>query len=436
MTDLSIENAFDVAVVGSGPAGCSTAILYAQKGLKVALIERFKDAESFKPVCTHFLQGCATPILKKMDVCSEIEGIGAIKNHINIWTKYGWIRPEKSASSDHHGYNIRRQSLDPIMRNKAVNHENVTMFQGWKMHDLVFVSPKRVSGVVIVDAVKGKELRLSVKLVVGADGRTSKVSSLVNSRISEKQNNRTFFVSYYKNLNLKTGLTSQLWLRKKDVAYAFPCDGGLTLLCLGMHKDNIKEFSSNTEQVFHDYFKALPDAPDMDAAERVAKVTQGKNMHTRRASYDVDGVALVGDSLLAVDPYAGTGIAWAIQGADWLVDSTAEVIKNGTHMELNRALRKYNKIHIKKLKWHTWMISDYSSGRDFNFAFPPERLIFSAAVNNVKIANQLDLFLNRVVGFEILLSPSLVLSAVVSSLKGWIQRTFTINETVNTDIVK
>ena len=33
-------NHFDVVVVGAGPAGCATAICCAQKGLRVALLER------------------------------------------------------------------------------------------------------------------------------------------------------------------------------------------------------------------------------------------------------------------------------------------------------------------------------------------------------------------------------------------------------------
>jgi hypothetical protein len=84
---------------------------------------------------------------------------------------------------------------------------------------------------------------------------------------------------------------------------------------------------------------------------------------------------------------------------------------------LQLATKRYAKLHESRLRDHTWMIANYSSGRDFNYVFPPERLLFSAAVDSVEIANMLDLFLNRVVSLRQLLTPKFLLQVVWVRLK-------------------
>ncbi|ACE84257.1 FAD-dependent oxidoreductase [Cellvibrio japonicus] len=399
----------DVLVIGSGPAGCTTALRYAQEGLRVALVERKRAMDSFKPVCTHFIQGCATPVLQKMGVLDTLKAAGAVRNDIHIWTRYGWIKPEVDADAQHHGYVIRRSTLDPILRDAAQNHPNIELYMGWRLVKLIENEQQDIIGAEIDSAEQKRTLRLAAQLTVGADGRNSAVAEGLPIRIHSTENKRTFFVSYYENLQLTSGAISQLWFWKKDIAYCFPSDGGVTLMCLGIHEDNMAQFKDNPEQAFHDYFKQLTDGPAMDMAQRVAPVTKGKHMHTQRRYHDRSGVALVGDALLGIDPFAGTGIGWAIQGGDWLVEETLPALKAQSPTHLRQALARYTQLHETRLRGHTWMISNYSSGRDFNYVFPPERLLFAAAVDSPEIARVLDLFLNRVISLRQLITPKFLL---------------------------
>lgn len=400
------KNRYDVIIVGSGPVGSAAAILYAEQGLSVGLIEKSKDINSYKPVCTHFLQGVATPILKKLNVVDEIEKSGAIKNFIQLWTKWGWIKPDPAVSAEHHGYNVRRKTLDPILRKRAAAHENVTLLQGYKMTALIFSDPKKVIGVEADDLEGGEKHKLFANLIVGADGRNSIVAKKINASYEKRKNNRTFYVSYYKDLKLTSGLISQLWFWGKHVAYAFPCDGDLTLLCIGLHDEQLSEFKKDYKTNFHNFFKELPDGPDMDSAERVANITVGPNMDTQRAVHQIEGVALIGDAMLSIDPYAGTGVAFGLLSADWLVEKTCRSLLENDPIALLNSVRDYENIHKKKLKEHEFIISSYSSGREFNYIFPPERAVLSSAVYDQKVANKLDLFLNREVNLSDLITFS------------------------------
>ena len=103
---------YDVVVVGASVAGSAAAILFAQQGLRVALIERSQDIDAYKKVCTHFIQGGALPIIQRMGLAEAIEAAGGVRNGGKAWTRWGWLGSDV-ISDESHGYNIRRQVLDP-----------------------------------------------------------------------------------------------------------------------------------------------------------------------------------------------------------------------------------------------------------------------------------------------------------------------------------
>ena len=60
------EPDFEAVVVGASVAGCTAARLFAQRGARVALVERRPDVDAYKTVCTHYIQPSATPTIEKL----------------------------------------------------------------------------------------------------------------------------------------------------------------------------------------------------------------------------------------------------------------------------------------------------------------------------------------------------------------------------------
>src|SRR4029453_200242 len=60
-------------VVGASVAGCTAARLYAQRGARVALVERRPDIDAYKTVCTHYIQPSATPTIEKLGLPAPLE---------------------------------------------------------------------------------------------------------------------------------------------------------------------------------------------------------------------------------------------------------------------------------------------------------------------------------------------------------------------------
>src|SRR5690242_10578690 len=105
---MTSDGRYDVAVVGASIAGSTAAILFGRRGLKVALIDRESAPKAYKKICTHFIQASATPTIERIGLASRIEAAGGIRNGLNVWTRWGWIREPNApdGSPPPFGYNI------------------------------------------------------------------------------------------------------------------------------------------------------------------------------------------------------------------------------------------------------------------------------------------------------------------------------------------
>ena len=105
--------------VGASISGCAAAILFGRKGARVALVERAQDPAAYKKVCTHYIQPSATPTIERLGLATAIEMAGGLRNEVELFTRWGWVLPPRTPLTGRpaYGYNIRRQMLDPIVRN-------------------------------------------------------------------------------------------------------------------------------------------------------------------------------------------------------------------------------------------------------------------------------------------------------------------------------
>lgn len=169
---------YDVAVVGASVAGCTVATLLGRSGARVALLERRPDGASYKTICTHFVQPSAMPTIERLGLAERIEAAGGIRNGFEMWTRYGWIRPRLAGDYRHprYGYDLRRQKLDPMLRELAAETPGVELMLGQDVTGLVR-SNGRPAGVRVVDRER-RERDVTARVVVGADGRDSGIARM------------------------------------------------------------------------------------------------------------------------------------------------------------------------------------------------------------------------------------------------------------------
>jgi flavin-dependent dehydrogenase len=319
-----------------------------------------------------------------------------------MWTRWGWIRAPRGIP---HGYNIRREVLDPMLRRLAAETPGVDFLPGRSAYRLL-EDDGRISGVGIKDRTGG-ERSILARLVVAADGRDSKMARLAGVSSETKPNNRFIYFAHYRNLRLASGKKSQLWLLEPDVAYSFPNDDGVTLLTCMPSRDKLPAFKEDVGGSFARFFEGLPEGPRLAGVERVSKVMGATNLINRSRPAATAGLAFVGDAALWSDPLWGIGCGWAFQSAEWLAEETAPALASGGDLE--GALARFREKHRKKLSGHHRIISDFSAAGGYN---PIERLMFSASARDERTARHFYAFGSRRVGVRKLLSPRAVVRAL------------------------
>ncbi|HEY8078097.1 MAG TPA: NAD(P)/FAD-dependent oxidoreductase, partial [Labilithrix sp.] len=356
---------FDVAVCGASLSGCAAAILLARKGLRVVLLEKSTDVDAYKKTCTHFIQPSARPTLERLGLDVEMEKAGAVRTGVNFWTPHGWI--PWAVDGDHWGYNFCREKLDPMIRKRAAETHGVELLLGHSVSGVEKESG-RVVGVVADDKATGKARAIRAKLVVAADGRYSKIADMAGVPKNETPHNRFVYFAYYDDIALRGAPDSTIWLAPPNFAYAFPGDGGRTLLAAFVHKNELATWKGNVEKSFLALYDSLARAPDLRKAKRVSEFLGMIELpnHTRDAWKP--GIAFVGDAALTSDPVFGIGCGWALQSADWLAETANEDLDDAS-------LARYAATHAKRLRPHHAIIADLSGGRPLNVI---EKLTFSA----------------------------------------------------------
>jgi menaquinone-9 beta-reductase len=395
---VSASEPYDVAVVGASIAGCTAATLLARSGARVALLEQRPDPAAYKTVCTHFIQASATPTIQRLGLAERIEAAGGVRNGVELWTRYGWVRARPGAGSPYpaYGYDIRREKLDPMMRQLVSETEGVELMLGQQVTGLVR-SGDRPAGVRTTDRERQEQV-IEARVVVAADGRDSHVAELggVNARVIP--HGRAGYWAYYRDLRLASGEASQMWLLDPDIAYAFVQDGGLTLLAAFPTTDRVPWFKRDLEKNFEAYFEGLPDGPDPRSGERVSKILGKLDMPNTYRRAAVPGLAFIGDAAMAADPVWGVGCGFAFQSAEWLADALGPALadrsdrSDRSDREVDAALDRYRKRHRSRLLGHFLLTSDYASGRPFN---PLERMLFAASAQDERCAQDFFVFGSR-----------------------------------------
>lgn len=397
------EDRYDVAIVGASLAGCAAATLLGRAGKRVALLERHTDPRAYKHLCTTVIQSSAVPTIRRLGLDGPIEAAGGVRASLALWTRYGWAR---DTLPHEEGYDIRREKLDPMIRELAAGTPGVDLLLGHTVRQ-VLSEGGRVVGVE-ADRPEGGPRQIRAGLVVGADGRTSEVAKLagVAARVV-KQHNRAGYIAFFRNVEFPHPGHAHIWMLEPDVAYAFPHDDGLAILAMMFDKQRVPEFKADVQGNYIAFLQSVPGFVRFDPADQVGRVTglvDHPNLWRRRPP---PGLAFIGDAMISGDPLFGIGCGWALQEAEWLADEVAPAL--GDPAAVDKAIGRYRATLRAKLGAHFFLISDYSTGRGYN---PIEKLSFSAAARDPKAAHRVSEFGARTVPATSLLTPAAVAHAV------------------------
>jgi menaquinone-9 beta-reductase len=368
---------YDVAIVGASLAGCTAAILLSRAGARVALIEKSPDPLAYKRVCSHFIQASAVPTIERIGLYEPILEGGGVRTRFHSRTPWGWIEP----TGERRAYclNLRRSLLDPMLREQAAAQPGVELMLGQSAERLLREGGA-FAGVAVRDR-EGNEREIVARLVVGADGRDSRVAEIAQVKDKTLPHNRLAYGGYFEGPKPRFWPDGAVWLLDPDMAAAFPTDGGLVFYIAMTNKDRAPEFKQDAERALVDHVAGVPEAPPIRESRLVAPVIGKIEMPNRIRGPIAPGLALIGDAALATDPLFGVGCGFAFQSGEWLADSVSPALRGIESLE--NGLRRYRKRHRRELGMHAYLIHDFATGRKLQL---PERLMMSTAVRDPRAA--------------------------------------------------
>lgn len=398
----------DVVIVGGSVAGCALAALLGRQGVNVTVLEKSPKPEHYKVVCSHFIQAGATPVLQRLGIDGTMERAGALRNGLDIWTAAGgWY----AMPDDAYGYNLRREKLDPMLRELAARTPNVEVRQGVTVDAVTRDAAGRPCGL-RGHTPGGEEVAVDAKVVVGADGRGSAVARLAGIPGRVLPHGRFGYMGYYEGLVLHSSPGhSQMWLTGRDVLYCFPNDDGLTVAALFLHKDRLPAFKADKEAAFLAAFAALDNPPDLPGATRVGPMIGKLDLPNVRRPAARPGIAFVGDAAQASDPVWGVGVGFALESAAWLADELAGALT--ANADPDPALERYRRRHRRELALHHVQMSDFASGREMNLL---ERTMHRAATHDPQTAAMMADLAARAEPLDRIMTPRRVARAMAMAV--------------------
>lgn len=311
----------DVVVVGAGPAGSATAVLLAERGYAVTLLD--KAAFPRPKICGEYLSPEAARVLDRLGALKTVDASGAqALSGMRIIAPDGTVLEGTYPTSGRwrgyrdHALAIRREVFDRILLERARSLP-VDVRERHRVTGLI-IRAGAVVGVKAEDG-DGRPLEIRGRLVVGADGRASVVAHALGL-VRAHRLQRLALIRHVSGID-GLGDRGEIYVDPPDYCILNPVAPGIVNLGLVVPLAHAKPFSGRLEAFLDARLKQLRHAPSRLTRMRA----EGPLMVMGPLAYRVDeprvgGVLLAGDATGFYDPFTGEGLYTALRSAELLAE--------------------------------------------------------------------------------------------------------------------
>lgn len=325
----------DVLVVGARCAGSPLSMILARAGKRVVAIDA-DELPSDQPMSTHFIGVYGMKVLDELGLGDEVRAIAPpVTRFVNGIED---VRAIIEFPAGRAGSCPRRTDLDALLVDHA-RKAGAEIRPRTKLVDLLR-EDGRVVGAVVEHEGKREEIRASV--VVGADGRHSKVASLVGTKEYRAYDTpRAAYWAYWKRPTWyaddpRYRGAAAIIHDGDDYFVVFPTNTDQLLVGVVVPVANVADFTGRSREKLLERLRAFDFTRPLVQEEPLSKVVsmiKGRFFFREAAG---PGWALVGDAGLFKDPAPGLGISDAFRDARAL----AAAVLEGTDEALVRYWRE------------------------------------------------------------------------------------------------
>ncbi len=324
----------DVIVAGSGPSGAAAATVLAQNGVNVLLVDKAQFPRT--KVCGDGLPPLALELLNEIGVKDKL-----LETEPNEITKVKIVSPKNRSVTlniklKNKFYIIPRLTMDKVLHDHAIE-SGARFIQAWVK------APILKNGVVVGLSVmeNGEEKQYYAKLVIAADGNSSKIASALRRDIQQHHHQIISLRGYLKGYDITNEMNEGYLLPELVPGYlwVFPTGDGRINIGLGMRRDKYSEKKTNLKKILERFLKR-PEikarlSQNWELGEMMGATMNLASQENIRRAYN--GALLVGDAGAWIAPLTGGGIYNAIFSGKTAAEVATEAItKNDTSLHVLR----------------------------------------------------------------------------------------------------
>jgi flavin-dependent dehydrogenase len=325
MTPSRVDgNAFDVVVIGGGPAGSTVATLLTQAGLGVAVFERdefprFHVGESLLPAnlrifdrlgCHQAIRQAGFLVKPGATFYDEYEGRG---QHTFAFQP----TPFQPAFA----YNVVRAEFDHLLLQHAAR-VGATVYRQSEVKQ-VQLAPDRVT--LQVRAPHGAVQEMHASLLVDASGRSAFMGGHLGKREPIPDLGKVAIFAHYRGMRRDPAIPDgniRIFLLPDGWMWWIPFANGTDSIGCVLHARVVKARSGSVDALFEDVLASSPRITrGLAAAQRITPVHTAANFSYRVTPMVGERYLAVGDAAGFVDPIFSAGVFIAMRSAELAADT-------------------------------------------------------------------------------------------------------------------
>ncbi len=360
----------DIVVIGGGPGGSTAAILLAEKGYRVVVIEkarhpRFHIGESLLPA--------NLPLLDRLGVAETVRAIGMEKWGAEFISPADGRRQEFQFANAWDkslplAYHVRRSEFDEILIRRAAAR-GAKVVEGCRVQDVEFSdeasgsfgggSP-RGSRRVVVRAVHddGRTQSWEAARLIDASGRDTFMGNRLRTKRRNRKHNSAAMYAHFtgvrRDCGRREGNISIYWF-EHGWFWFIPLADGTTSIGAVVWPRYMKTRSVPVEDFFLSTIALCPPlAERLSAAVRVSAVeATGNYSYACEHSYG-PGFLMIGDAFAFIDPVFSSGVMLAMNGGVAAAEAI-DICLTSPGCEAS-ALERFDRIMRHGPKQFSWFI--------------------------------------------------------------------------------
>ena len=338
------DRVHDIAIIGAGPAGsiCAISALTECPDLDIALIDRAhfpRDKSCGDAIGLH-----AVSVIRRLGLDGVFDQRES-RRTFNFRLPPGYRGPLPISKSEADlreempdFFVIKRRHFDNVLF-EAARDRGANCFTGWRLSDA-----ERCNGVwrITLTDSDGTTTHLDCRMLVGADGASSKVRRLAGLPMNDDETMAVGIRAYARIEGLPMDVMRLDFMASTlpGFGWLFPLQDNTFNIGVGMHAPDFKRTSQSLSSYLGEYVEFLRDQGatlDEPQEQLSHPLPTGANPVPIATS---PGLALIGDAASMINPLTGEGIHYAAWAGDQLGTRLAkQMARNGNPDDAARAVQ-------------------------------------------------------------------------------------------------